>query len=251
MSKPNVPRDSTSSPEDDPTGVHELLSGLPEPDPMPSYLVQRITMSLNAEQSQRAARFSGDLATPLVATKRRRTGRVLFALAGAAAVVLVAVVGTSLLKTNQTGAGSTTSFAAADSTGQQGAGAKAQQPGTDRAVPGVASAPALIQIRTSGTRYKSADFAAQARGLDSAAFSQPEAAKSLGGRVETSAGLTACLQAVGVVDATTVWADVAFYEGQPAVIIVARTSKGQIAYALGRECSLTDAAVLHPATPLP
>src|SRR5665647_209290 len=34
-----------SSPDDDQTGVRALLSALPEPDPMPAYLVERISAS--------------------------------------------------------------------------------------------------------------------------------------------------------------------------------------------------------------
>jgi hypothetical protein len=73
MSRPHIP---VEPPDDDPTGVRALLSGLPEPAPMPGYLVERINASLNAAQSQRAASFSGERVTPLVATSRRRPGRV-------------------------------------------------------------------------------------------------------------------------------------------------------------------------------
>jgi len=45
-------------------------------------------------------------------------------------------------------------------------------------------------------------------------------------------------------------ADIAFYEGAPAVIIVATTDGIPMAYAVGRECSLADAALLRPATSL-
>ena len=38
MSTPRSPFEAASSPEEDPTGVRALLSGLPEPDPMPAYL---------------------------------------------------------------------------------------------------------------------------------------------------------------------------------------------------------------------
>jgi hypothetical protein len=44
---------------------------------------------------------------------------------------------------------------------------------------------------------------------------------------------------------------VAFYEGQPAVIIVTTTNGIPMAYAVGRRCSHADAAVLRPATALP
>ena len=250
MSRPHLPVGPAASPDDDPTGVRALLSGLPEPDPMPAYLIERINASLNAAQSQRAASFSGERVTPLVATSQHRPGRVVFAFAGAAAVVLVAVVGTGLYKVNQTAASTTSSAAIASA--HQGASGAPRSAAAD--TPGAPEIPALIQIRESDTRYTKADFAAQARTLGTATFgpSQPKTAGSLGiGRLDTVAGLTQCLRAVGVVDAKMVRADFAFYEGVPAVVIVATTSDVPMAYAVGRDCSRAGAAVLHPATPLP
>ena len=251
MSRPHLPVGPAASPDDDPTGVRALLSGLPEPEPMPAYLVERISASLNAAQSQRAS-FSSERVTPLVVTSRRRPGRVVFAFAGAAAVVLVAVVGTGLFKVNQAAVSTTSSAAIAS--GHQGASGAPRSAAAYKAAPGAPEIPAPIQIRASDTRYTKADFAAQARMLGRATFgpSQPKTADSLGiGRLDTAAGLTQCLRAVGVVDAKMVRADLAFYEGVPAVIIVATTSDVPMAYAVGRDCSRAGAAVLHPATPLP
>jgi len=219
---------------------------------MPSYLVERINASLTAEQSQRASHFSGAVVTPLARTSRRRPGRLLFAIAGAAAVVLVAVAGGSLLKINQPTV-STAHVASALNPADRTAGSSAP-PGTDKAVPDAASAPALIQIRVSGTKYTKAGFATQAKTLSRAEFGpnqQKEATSPGAGRVDTEAGLTDCLRAVGVMDATMVRADLAFYEGVPAVIIVATTNGIPKAYAVGRQCSPAGAAVLRSATLLP
>jgi hypothetical protein len=252
MSRPHIPVEPPASPDDDPTGVRALLSGLPEPAPMPGYLIERINASLNAAQSQRAASLAGERVTPLVATDRRRPGRVLFAIAGAAAVVLVAVVGTSLFTSNQKGA-STTS-AASIASGQQGASSAPPPAASDRAAPDAAAVPALIQIRASETRYTKADFATQARSLGTAVFStgQPKAVGSLGIRLtDTQLGLTECLSGLGVVGAKIVHADLAFYEGVPAMIIVATTNDVPMAFAVGRDCSKANPDLLHPATPLP
>jgi len=219
---------------------------------MPGYLVERIHASLTAAQSQRAASFSGERVTPLVATGRRRPGRVLFALAGAAAVVMVAVVGTGLFKSNQT-EGLTTG-AASIASGQQGASSAPPPAASDKAAPDAAAAPARIEIRASQTRYTKADFATQARSLGAAAFSpaQPRAAKPQGIRLtDSEAGLTECLSGLGVVGAKIVHADLAFYEGVPAMVIVATTSDTPMAYAVGRDCSRANPDLLHPATPLP
>ena len=251
MSKPHSPFDPASSADEDPTGVRALLSGLPEPAPMPAYLLERITASLNAEQSQRAATFSGGLVTPLVPTARRRPGRVLFAIAGAAAVVLVAVVGTNLFGISQT---PSTTSAGSLAAGAHGTSSAAPPEAYDRGALKAASSPASIQIRASSTRYTQAGFPTQARMLAGAVFlpNQPEAEPSSPAlKADEALGLSECLRAVGVADALTVRADLALYEGTPAVIVVATTKDGVVAYALGRECSLTDPAVLHPATPLP
>ncbi|MEP7017864.1 MAG: hypothetical protein ABI899_07585 [Actinomycetota bacterium] len=252
MSRPHIPVEPPASPDDDPTGVRALLSGLPEPAPMPGYLVERIHASLNAAQSQRAASFSSDRVTPLVATGRRRPGRVLFAIAGAAAVVLVAVVGTGLFKSNQTGGSTTT--AASIASGDQRARAAVPTAASDKAAPEAATVPAVIQIRTSETRYTRADFATQARSLGAAVLSaaQPTASGSLSSSPrDTQAGLTECLTGLGVVGARIVHADLAFYEGVPALIIVATTSDVPMAYAVGRDCTQANPDLLHQATPLP
>jgi len=69
--------------------------------------------------------------------------------------------------------------------------------------------------------------------------------------VGTTPGLTECLTAIGAQGAQVVRADVALYEGRPAVIIVATTNGLPVAYAVGRQCSAAAAEVLHAATPLP
>jgi hypothetical protein len=243
-----------SSPDDDPTGVRALLSALPEPGPMPDYLVGRINASLAAEQAQRAASPSGASVTPLLATKGRRPGRLLFAMAGAAAAVaLVAVVGGSLFKTNPSPAMSDRA-AAAITSGTREARGGALASANDKGTNDSASTPPLIQIRLSETRYTQADFIAQARTLHRAAPepNRPMTAEAPGiGPVGTALGLTDCLSAVGASGAQMVRADFAFYDGVPAVIIVADTNGIPMAYVVGRECSRTNAAVLRPATPLP
>jgi hypothetical protein len=247
-------RPVASSPDDDPTGVRALLSALPEPGPMPDYLVGRINASLAAEQAQRAASPSGASVTPLLAAKGHRPGRLLFAMAGAAAAVaLVAVVGGNLFKTNPSPAMSDSAAAAITSAPRQARGEALADAG-GKASNGIASTPPLIQIRLSETRYTEASFMAQARVLHSAAAEPigPMATAAPGiGAVGTALGLTDCLSAVGAGGAQMVRADLAFYDGVPAVIIVADTNGTPMAYVVGRECSRTNAAVLRPATPLP
>ena len=241
------------SPDDDPTGVRALLSAMPEPDPMPDHLVERINASLAAAQAERAASPSATSVTPLVGRNRRRPGRVLLAIAGAAAAVaLVAAVGDNLFGTIQSGDTSSTAAGALSAPESSGAG---PQSAPDKSVADSASTPPLIQIRKSRTRYTQADFATQTQTLRGVApySGQRLAAPDSSGRagVDITDGLRGCLRAIGAGDAQLVQAYFAFYDGAPAVIIVATTNGIPMAYAVGRECSLAGAAVLRSATPLP
>jgi hypothetical protein len=251
-----------SSPDDDDqTGVRAILSALPEPDPMPAYLVERISASLAAEQAQRADAHSGTSVSPMLATLRRRRGRLLFAIAGAAAaVVLFGVAGNTLLTTGQTtnastSAGSAITSGAREADGLAAPSVKGATPPSadDKAAPGRFSKSAPVLIRLSDVRYTKANFVAQASNLRSATFAsiQPLATGSPDlGPIGTDVGLTDCLKAIGADGAQTVQADLAFYEGQPAVIIVATTDAKPTAYVVGRECSQAHADLLRPATPL-
>jgi len=220
---------------------------------MPEHLVKRINASLAAEQAQRAARISTAAVTPLLAGRRRRSWRLLFAIAGAAAAVaLVAVVGNNIFPVHQ----STTISGSASlaSTSKAGEPAGAASPSVADRAPALASAvttPSLIRIGLSGTRYTQADFVIQAQGLRRAPF-QPMSTQSSGvGPVGTNRGITECLSAIGAAGAQVVRADIAFYEGQPAVVILATANGTTMAYVVGRQCSHTNAAVLRTATPLP
>lgn len=254
---------ASASPDDDPTGVRALLFGLPEPEPMPDYLVARITASLAAAQAQRAAGLQGDKVAPLVAgpqhlRTRRRPARVLFAIAGVAATMaLVAVLGGDLFKT--TAPDSATSAAAdLSSSPREVAGAQPPSVAPNKAAADRATSPPLIQIRESTTLYTQAGFATQARTLQDATFgptpagpTEARVTKPQGlNLVGKTAGLTACLRAVGVDGAQVVRADLALYDGAPAVIIVATTDGIPTAYALRRDCSPQDAAILHPGVAL-
>ncbi len=268
MTDPHLPRASASSPDDDPTGVRALLSGLSQPEPMPAHLVERINASLAAAQAERAERAAqatrspGGSVSPLVASTRSGPRRVLFAMAGAAAAVaLIAVVGGNLIKPiRQDSATSAADGFAPSAPSSPEAGGRASADTLDKALASGA-APPVIQIRRSQTRYTQAGFTVQARTLrrdvfDGARSASPSSPGSLafaadGGRLGTPLGLADCLRAVGADGAKMVRADLAFYEGKPAVIIVATTAGIPMAYAVGPACSLADAALLHPATALP
>jgi hypothetical protein len=232
---------------------------------MPEHLVERINASLAAEQAQRAAMMPSSSVTPMLTTARSRTrqrrhARFVFAVASAAAaVVLVAVVGSNMLTVHQTTAtsgGTAVTSASRDSSSNKAGASGGAPPSapdngqTPTALAGRVTTPPLVQIGLSGTRYTQADFVAQARALRRAPLQRIVAQSSSVGPAGTTPGLMKCLSAIGATGAQMVRADVAFYEGQPAVIIVTTTNGIPMAYAVGRQCSPAHAAILRPATPL-
>jgi len=260
VSRPHSPPDPEPSREDDPTGVRALLSALPQPDPMPEHLVERINASLAAEQAQRATTMSTDSVSPLSAA-RPRHARLVLALAGAAAALVVGtVVGGSLLGTNPRTDVSGSAALASTSSAREGSvqapqgDAKAAEPADGGAVTaqGLTLEDSGIQVRLSGTRYTRTDFVTQAGALRTAPAPQARlrTASSLG-PVGTTVWLRECMSAIGAGGTQVVRADVAFYEGHRAVIIVATTGGRPVAYVVVPRCSHADPAVLRPQTPLP
>jgi hypothetical protein len=272
--RPRTPAASEPSPDEDPTGVRALLSALPEPEPMPEHVVDRINASLVAEQVERAARTSETSATkvtPLLSRGRGRRARVLFATAGAAAAVaLVAVVGSAVSHLQQQV--SATSAAVAPRTGAPPTSEQDRKPAeggvgptTRGGAPAAVAAPGTAEtqgrLRSSRIRYTRTGFVAQARSL--------ALASRLYGALEDSAGATtspksssfpgaktvtvpqACLRAIGADRAQVVWADVSTYEGKPALVIVASTNGKTLAYAVKPQCGPTGAFLLHPAVAIP
>jgi hypothetical protein len=252
LTKPRSPIGSEPSSDDDPTGVRALLSSLPEPDPMPAHLVERINASLAAEQARRTAQASDTSVTPLLARAQPRRGRLVFAIAGAAAAIaLAAIIGNNMFPVHHSTAISGSAAVVSTASGPEAAGG-AQSPGAAKApaLAGRGTTPSLVQIGHSGIRYTRADFVAQVQTLRTAPFEPMTGESSSIGPAGTAVGLTQCLSAIGATEAQVVRADVAFYEGHPAVIIVATTNGQSTAYAVGRQCSQTDPAELRTATRL-
>jgi hypothetical protein len=277
--KPRTPAGSEPSRDEDPTGVRALLSSLPEPDPMPGHVVDRINASLAAEQAERATKTSETSVTPLLSRVRRRPARVLFATAGAAAAaVLIAALGSTLTSlqpqsdTSATAARPAAPRAAAPSVadptsgsaqGLERTGGTAPAAGDPAAAAGPAPAntDAQVQLRQSEVDYTRASFVTQARNLAQAeqfALADripPKAAASEGAKVAegagTAAGLPGCLRAIGADRAQVVQADVSTYEGKPAVVIVATTNGRTVAYAVEPRCGPAGAFLLHPAITVP
>ena len=248
---------SGESPEDDPTGVRALLASLPEPEPMPAYLVERISASLAAEQANRSPAPTGATVIPLA--RRRPLRTMALGLAGvAAAALVVGVVGTSVLhRPDQSSSGAAASMSTA-TRGTPSAPAPSSAPAQGNGshgtgTQGLAATPPM-HIQMSSTRYTRGSFAAQAGALATSGPAhpvQPLTGESPGiGPIATPTGLASCLRALGVGRVDDVTADLSFYEGTPAVVIVTVSGSARTAYAVKRSCSTGNLGLLHPGVPV-
>lgn len=254
---------------DDPTGVRALLAGLPDPGPMPDHLVARINASIAAEQEARAGSAVVSLDT------RRRPWRRLGLAAAAAAVAAVAVPalltgsgpGGMLASLSGSSSGSAASSSAAgttqesaaraaqDSTGGAGGGAAASPDRPQRPPAGTAAAPGgAVSVHASHAAYTSTGFAAQAAAFAAhpGATLAPMAAESPSvGPAGTPLGLQPCLGALHVDSSMRVMADLATFDGMPAVVFVVSTDTGRTAYAMQRTCTTGHTSLLGGPVELP
>jgi hypothetical protein len=243
--------------------VSRLLASLPDPGPMPAHLEERILMSLAAAAETRAADrelfdelgmveddaepefenaflFSDrDARDPVASPEGPRRGphemvrrRWPLLAAAAAAVVAVGAIGTAALSQLRSGSDGLASLPGSSGTASQLDG--------------------RVHVQVSTTAYTKASLPAGARTLLDAPG--PEASSGDApsvGPLATDAGVDACLEALGVSDASAVSVDLATYEGQPAAIVVATQPDRTLAYAVGRECTTGDPQVVQEAVPVP
>lgn len=162
-------RRSSDVPDDelDPTGVRALLANLPDPGPMPEELVARISQSLELEHQRRsgggagsypldpsgsgshhdraATAPDGDVISLSSERQRRRPGRAILWLGGAAAVALVGTVSVSqLFGETAMDTGVSAQYPAASDSAQEGADAGAAPDSAGAADDEAADAPAPV-----------------------------------------------------------------------------------------------------------
>jgi hypothetical protein len=266
VSTPPTPPDRPRRADDldDPTGMRALLGSLPEPGPMPADLVARITASLASEQQNRE---SNRTVVPLHPRQHRWRRAAL--VAAAAAVVAVGVPAlltgsgpgdiAALLTRQDSGDSASSAKSASDSGGSAYSESSPTTGTRGSSVPGPsvadgASAAALTAgIYASGTAYTTASLASQLQAFAARPGTpvQPKAAEEPAlGLVATSAGLLPCLRTLGVASGDRVTADVATYNGAPAVVIVVSRPSGRQGYVLSRDCATTPSTPLAGPVPL-
>ena len=233
-----------------------LLAAVPAPV-MPDAVAQRLQGVLAAEavQGDYSERAVGDSAPDRAAgspPRRHRDFRLvaLRVLAPAAAVVLLAAGGYGLTRigassTSSQAASSGVASAASSAQGRAAAVPSASAPSRSREAPANIEAPAKLGVVTSGTDYQAATLAPllerELRLHGGATVSVQEL---------TPASLRGCVLRVasGVHPLTLLWVEKAHYQGQPAIVIVARSGYHDAAWVAASGCSASSDHVLATKT---
>lgn len=231
MTSPDHPQPSNREARDDdkvddPTGVHRLLSSLPEPGPMPDDLVARINASLQDAAEERG-RTDPDVSYALFAGRNRRSRRTAWVRAAAVAAGVV-VVGGGVLAGTGTITPVSLGMLGGPATSNVGSTGPTATGSTGTAPAGIASAAPQAGSRTvylSRTPYTSNNLREKARALRA---SPPMPIADLAaeaphlGPIATPQGLASCLSALGVSPDAEVLVDLSTYDGRPSAVIVTR-----------------------------
>ncbi|MFW5473221.1 hypothetical protein ACOCJ5_07935 [Knoellia sp. CPCC 206450] len=251
--------------ETDPTGMRELLRGLPDPGPMPDDLVARIQSSLadlrapdatTTEHGSLSAVSRGT--SPDVggaATRPSWWARTGPRLAVAAAVLLgggaVASGQLGLLATSNDSASSSAGSAGGDSGASDSGGAAAPE-FTTGATSARQAEPGPVVITMTDRSYTSSRLGSEVVQPTGGTPVRPLAAETPAvGPIGTEIGVRSCLVALGLPQETSARVDLALLDGQPAAVVVVTGQGGRTAYAVGRDCTIGNPSVLAGPIDLP
>lgn len=276
-SLPRVPED------DDPTGIHALLSSLPEPGPMPADISARISASLEREAAERAAGGADQHHPwPVRAGSRWRRPQRIIGLAAAAAAVGVitiaamqGVFGKSSATTSAAGTADLTyASSAAAKPSPAAAAARAGTLGPEAGVlgelksdvtPDLTPAPTKqsnhsktedpIHIRLSSIRYTTTGLLKQAVRLaedHSTATLRPGAAEAVTiGPIGTPLGVSSCLTSLGLAGSSRTVVDLASFDGHPAAILITTINGRSEARVVQRSCGAEGSTLIAGPVVLP
>lgn len=260
---------STPDDDTDPTGMRALLRGLPDPGPMPDDLVARIQASLAdlpLPQSHPGTSDDGGLRTVSRGTESSDLPRrpSWWARNGSrAAVAAVVLIGGGAVASDQlgllgSGGDSSSSGTAADSSaGGSTADQRAEGPsqGTESApqsgrdTAGASTdgpvRPGEVVVTMSGRTYTAAGLAAEVDRGSSVTPTAPLTSESPGiGPIGTEIGVRSCLVALGLPRDSAARVDLALVDTTPAAVLVVTRDGGRTAYAVGRDCTLGNPALI-------
>ena len=256
----------------DPTGMRELLRGLPDPGPMPDDVAARIQSSLDDLSGDVAARKddapasvsrgTGTGAEPSGPSWWSRTGP---RLAVAAAVLL----GGGAVASGQLGllasGGDSASSSAGSADSGNAEGGSATDPGAKGSADGAAgprtsdstsareAEPGPVVVTMSDRAYSSSQLGAEV--VEPAAGGTPIgplSAETPGtGPIGTEIGVRSCLVALGLPEETGARVDLGLLDGRPAAVLVVTGDSGRTAYAVGRDCTIGNPSLLAGPVDLP
>lgn len=259
------------------TRVRALLAATPDPGPMPDAVSERIDRALRDAarlrvepgplSAARSGATGGTVGTGgtggtgttgggavLTMPSRAERPRPIYLVAAVAAAAAVVAVGASALHVTKRPNGA----AAVGDTYSSGGSSRSPSPSSSPS-PSPSPAAAGLHIQLSTTAYSAGTLAAQARALLDHP-GQPVrdlAAESPGiGPIATPIGLEACLEEIGAIDGATpapeaVSADLATFDGRPAVVVVVTRAGASTAWAVERSCTTGAPGLLKDATPVP
>lgn len=253
---------------DDPTGMRALLAALPDPGPMPADVVRAITEALAAEQQPMAEVVPITLTSSREVPRMVSLGRYVGRAAAAAALIGFGFLGLTesghsllgdLLGRSYTTAGSASQgpyLMEASKDAEAGEAYGSASPGTSldgklssipTDGPRPSSGPAhvgSVQVYLSARHYTANNLVREATQFARSPGTElaPLAAETPAiGPIGTPAGIEACVNAAGIPVAETLLADLATFEGAPAVVIVTVRGTTQTAYVASRTCGATPA----------
>lgn len=265
---------STPDDDTDPTGMRALLRGLPDPGPMPDDLVVRIQSSLadlplaqpssatgHEEGLRTVSRGTESAQAPHRTSWWTRNGP-------RAAVAAVVLLGGGAVATDQLGllgsGGDVATSGAASDAGGSSADQRAESP-----TQGAESAPqsgrdtageagqgsvrqGQVVVTMSGRAYTASGLAMEVGRVASAVPTTPLTAESPGiGPIGTETGVRSCLVALGLPRDAAARVDLALVDSTPAAVLVVTREGGRTAYAVGRNCTLGDPALIAGPIQLP
>jgi hypothetical protein len=267
--------------------VRDLLADAPDPGPMPADVSERISRALldaarlrvdpgplargSLEGSSGGSSEGGSAGpgggprpgggTVLAMPSRAERPKPIYLAAAVAAAVAVVAVGASALHLTKRPNGA----AAIGDTYSSGAGASpssAPSSAAPRSPSGASSGPPAttpgVHIQLSTTAYSPGNLAAQARALldhPGQPIGDLAAESPAIGPIATPTGLESCLRAIGARDSAdsapeAVSADLATFDGHPAVVVVVTRAGVSTAWAVERSCTTGAPGVLEGPTPV-
>ena len=109
-----------------------------------------------------------------------------------------------------------------------------------------------VEVRHTGRAYTAAGLSTQAEAMDHSATTTPLTAESPGiGPIGTEIGVRSCLTALELPADAAADVDLASLDGTPAAVIVVTLGGARTAYAVGRECTTGNPALLAGPVTLP